>query len=238
MPGHKGAFLPCPELAPLARLDVTEIPSTGNLYEDLSPIREAQALWARPHGSGVLPVSHRRLHHGYPYRSDPVLSPGGAGCWWTGAATAPPSTPWLFWIWTRYFFHAPGWRKRGCRPVFPPGCEKNAGSRSNYQNCLYYITNLLRIVVGYSRHCGSSPRPRWKTGGGRCPRSPSAIFGDGCLPGSGRGGGERPQDPARHGAGGPAVHQRHRPGTGAANCRYLRHLQPLLPHPGLPGHGS
>ena len=47
MPGHKGAFLPCPELAPLARLDVTEIPSTGNLYEDLSPIREAQALWAR-----------------------------------------------------------------------------------------------------------------------------------------------------------------------------------------------
>ena len=46
MPGHKGAFLPCPELAPLARLDVTEIPSTGNLYEDLSPIREAQAPWA------------------------------------------------------------------------------------------------------------------------------------------------------------------------------------------------
>ena len=45
MPGHKGAFLPCPELAPLARLDVTEIPPTGNLYEDLSPIREAQALW-------------------------------------------------------------------------------------------------------------------------------------------------------------------------------------------------
>ncbi len=50
MPGHKGAFLPCPELAPLARLDVTEIPSTGNLYEDLSPIREAQALWARRMG--------------------------------------------------------------------------------------------------------------------------------------------------------------------------------------------
>lgn len=51
MPGHKGAFLPCPELAPLARLDVTEIPSTGNLYEDLSPIREAQALWARRMGA-------------------------------------------------------------------------------------------------------------------------------------------------------------------------------------------
>ena len=190
-----------------------------------------------PHGSGVLPVSHRRLHHGYPYRSDPVLSPGEPGA---GGPELPPlhlprpgssgsgpdisSTP------------LAGGRGGG-RPVFPPGCEKNAGSRSNYQNCLYYITNLLRIVVGYSRHCGSSPRPRWKTGGGRCPRSPSAIFGDGCLPGSGRGGGERPQDPARHGAGGPAVHQRHRPGTGAANCRHLRHLQPLLPHPGLPGHG-
>ena len=51
MPGHKGAFLPCPELAPLARLDVTEIPPTGNLYEDLSPIREAQALWARRMGA-------------------------------------------------------------------------------------------------------------------------------------------------------------------------------------------
>ena len=26
MPGHKGAFLPCPELAPQAPLDVKEIP--------------------------------------------------------------------------------------------------------------------------------------------------------------------------------------------------------------------
>lgn len=30
---------------------MTEIPPTGNLYEDLSPIREAQALWARRMGA-------------------------------------------------------------------------------------------------------------------------------------------------------------------------------------------
>ena len=37
MPGHKGRFLPLPELAPLAPLDVTEIPGTGNLYEAGAP---------------------------------------------------------------------------------------------------------------------------------------------------------------------------------------------------------
>ncbi len=31
MPGHKGRWLPIPELAPLAPLDVTEIPGTGFL---------------------------------------------------------------------------------------------------------------------------------------------------------------------------------------------------------------
>lgn len=46
MPGHKGAFLPAPELAPLAPLDVTEIPGTGNLYEEGEPFTSAQKLWA------------------------------------------------------------------------------------------------------------------------------------------------------------------------------------------------
>lgn len=46
MPGHKGAFLPAPELAPLAPLDVTEIPPTGNLYEAGEPFDSAQKLWA------------------------------------------------------------------------------------------------------------------------------------------------------------------------------------------------
>ena len=50
MPGHKGRFLPLPELAPLAPLDVTEIPGTGNLYEAGPPFDEAQALWARDFG--------------------------------------------------------------------------------------------------------------------------------------------------------------------------------------------
>lgn len=50
MPGHKGAFLPVPELAGLAPIDVTELPSTGNLYEDGEPFAAAQALWARRFG--------------------------------------------------------------------------------------------------------------------------------------------------------------------------------------------
>ena len=47
----QGSLSSLPRAGPLARLDVTEIPSTGNLYEDLSPIREAQALWARRMGA-------------------------------------------------------------------------------------------------------------------------------------------------------------------------------------------
>lgn len=50
MPGHKGAFLPAPELAPLAPLDVTEIPPTGNLYEVGEPFDSAQGLWAEVFG--------------------------------------------------------------------------------------------------------------------------------------------------------------------------------------------
>lgn len=50
MPGHKGRWLPIPELAPLAPLDVTEIPGTGNLYEAGEPFDSAQALWAEVFG--------------------------------------------------------------------------------------------------------------------------------------------------------------------------------------------
>ena len=50
MPGHKGKTLPIPELAPLAPLDVTEIPGTGNLYEAGEPFDTAQALWAERFG--------------------------------------------------------------------------------------------------------------------------------------------------------------------------------------------
>ena len=50
MPGHKGRFLPLPELAPLAPIDVTEIPTTGNLYTAGEPFDTAQRLWAERFG--------------------------------------------------------------------------------------------------------------------------------------------------------------------------------------------
>ena len=176
MPGHKGAFLPCPELAPLARLDVTEIPPTGNLYEDLSPIREAQALWARRMGAEYCQFLTGGSTMGI-HTALTLCCPRGAGCWWTGAGHRSTFHALALLDLDPIFLPRPWLAEEGVAGPFPPGCEKNAGSRSNYQNCLYYITNLLRIVVGYSRHCGSSPRPRWKTGGGRCPRSPSEILG-------------------------------------------------------------
>ena len=51
MPGHKGHFLPLPELSPAAALDVTELPPTGNLFESGGPIEAAEDLWARAFGS-------------------------------------------------------------------------------------------------------------------------------------------------------------------------------------------
>ena len=46
MPGHKGGPLPLPELSGAARLDVTEIPGTGNLYLAGEPFDSAQKPWA------------------------------------------------------------------------------------------------------------------------------------------------------------------------------------------------
>lgn len=50
MPGHKGKFLPAPELMGLASIDVTELPPTGNLYEAGEPFDSAQKLWAELFG--------------------------------------------------------------------------------------------------------------------------------------------------------------------------------------------
>lgn len=50
MPGHKGVPLPCPELAALSAIDVTELPPTGNLYTAGAPFDAAQALWAEKFG--------------------------------------------------------------------------------------------------------------------------------------------------------------------------------------------
>lgn len=50
MPGHKGNCLTAPELMGVAPLDVTELPSTGNLYTAGPPFEEAQRLWAEEFG--------------------------------------------------------------------------------------------------------------------------------------------------------------------------------------------
>ena len=50
MPGHKGQFLPVPELASASGLDVTELLPTGNLYEAGAPFDKAQSLWAEQFG--------------------------------------------------------------------------------------------------------------------------------------------------------------------------------------------
>ncbi len=50
MPGHKGKFLPAPELAGLASIDLTELLPTGNLYEAGEPFDSAQRLWAELFG--------------------------------------------------------------------------------------------------------------------------------------------------------------------------------------------
>ena len=95
MPGHKGRWLPIPELAPLAPLDVTEIPGTGNLYEAGEPFDSAQALWAEAFGFDHCQFLTGGSTMGVLTGLTLFCPPGR--CCWTGAATAPPSTPWPCW---------------------------------------------------------------------------------------------------------------------------------------------
>lgn len=46
MPGHKGKATPMAEFLPLAPLDLTELPPTGNLFEGDDAIEQAERLWA------------------------------------------------------------------------------------------------------------------------------------------------------------------------------------------------
>lgn len=46
MPGHKGKAMPAPPFTPLAALDFTELPPTGDLFTGGGPIREAEELWS------------------------------------------------------------------------------------------------------------------------------------------------------------------------------------------------
>lgn len=50
MPGHKGSFLPVPELQSIAQLDVTEVEPTGDLFSGGEPFDTAQKLWAERFG--------------------------------------------------------------------------------------------------------------------------------------------------------------------------------------------
>ncbi len=50
MPGHKGKAMPAPEFSPLAALDFTELPPTGDLFTGEGPIREAEELWSAAFG--------------------------------------------------------------------------------------------------------------------------------------------------------------------------------------------
>ena len=45
MPGHKGAAMPAAAFTPLAAIDFTELPPTGDLFSGDGPIKEAEALW-------------------------------------------------------------------------------------------------------------------------------------------------------------------------------------------------
>lgn len=45
MPGHKGRSMPAPEFTPLAAMDFTELPPTGDLFSGDGPIKEAEDLW-------------------------------------------------------------------------------------------------------------------------------------------------------------------------------------------------
>ncbi len=51
MPGHKGNHLYMDAFADASRLDFTELPQTGNLYEGAGPILEAEKLAARFYGA-------------------------------------------------------------------------------------------------------------------------------------------------------------------------------------------
>ena len=52
MPGHKGRAMPAPEFSPLAAIDFTELPPTGDLFAGDGPIREAENLWRDALGMG------------------------------------------------------------------------------------------------------------------------------------------------------------------------------------------
>ena len=97
MPGHKGSIYQPSDLRWMAPIDVTELPGTGNLYEEGEPFDSAQALWAGLFGFDQCQF----LTGGSTMASTPdwpCVPDRGTRFSWTGTATARPSTPWLCWI--------------------------------------------------------------------------------------------------------------------------------------------
>ena len=97
MPGHKGKEIP--GLPPgLARLDWTELPPTGDLYEAGGPIEEAELAWARFWGAdsclfltgGATQGVHTMLRLA-DCRSILVERPHRPGPAGDGAGVAPPA---------------------------------------------------------------------------------------------------------------------------------------------------
>ncbi len=190
-----------------------------------------------PHGSGVLPVSHRRLHHGYPYRSDPVLSPGSRVLVDRSCHRSTFHALALLDL-DPIFLPRPWLAEEGGRPVFPPGCEKMLDQDPTIKTvCITsptycgLLSDIPAIAGVVHAHGGKlvvdgAHGAHLQFLGMDAYRGADAVVVSAhkTLPAMGQAA--------------LLFSQRHRPGTGAANCRHLRHLQPLLPHPGLPGHGS
>ena len=137
IPGHKGKPLPIPELTGAAALDVTELGPTGDLFHGGEPFDSAQALWAEAFG----------FDHCQFLRAGPLLPPRGPGAHRPGVPPGGVQRP------------GPAGPGPGLPPTalvgggaadvhnFPGICGKSADRTPGNQNGLYYIAELLRIVV-------------------------------------------------------------------------------------------
>ena len=94
MPGHKGNFLPVPELQSIAPLDVTEVEPTGDLFSGGEPFDTAQKLWAERFGMDNCLF----LTGGWDFTPPcPCSAVPATRCSSTGDATGRCTTPWLCW---------------------------------------------------------------------------------------------------------------------------------------------
>ena len=129
IPGHKGKPLPIPELTGAAALDVTELGPTGDLFHGGEPFDSAQRLWAEDFSMNCCQFltggSTLGLHTALALccrPGDRVLIDRGCHRAVVGGGAADVHN-------------------------FPGICGKSADRTPGNQNGLYYIAELLRIVV-------------------------------------------------------------------------------------------